>query len=73
MINDRILEQVSYFNYLGNGIGYDRKYDIYVKVGRFQTICGTINSIFNNKVRQDTNLKFYKAIAVPVLSYGCEL
>ena len=36
--SDRILEQVSHFNYLGNSIGYDGKYDIGVKLGKFQTI-----------------------------------
>ena len=32
-ISDRILEQVSHFNYLENDIGYDRKYGTDVTLG----------------------------------------
>ena len=70
MISDRILEQVSHFNYLD--ISYDRNYNIDVKLCKFQTICGPINRIFRNKIRRDTKLKLYEVIAVPELSYGCE-
>ena len=48
MISNRILEQVTHFNYIGNDISYDKNYDIDVKLGKFQTICGTINHIFRN-------------------------
>ena len=65
MINDRILEHVRHYNYLENDIRYDRNYDIDVKLGKFQTVCGTIDRISRNK--------FYKVMAVPVLSYGCDV
>ena len=65
MINGRILEQVSHFNYLGNDTGCHRNYDINVKLGKFQEIY----HIFRNKVRRDTKLKFYKVMAVPCLLY----
>ena len=42
----------------GNDIHYDRNYDIDVKLAKFQTICGTINRNFRNKVRRDTKLKY---------------
>jgi hypothetical protein len=34
-------------------------------------MCGTIKRTLTNKTRKDTQLKFYKVMAVPVL-YGCE-
>ena len=73
MINEQIVEQVCRFNYLGNDIDHGKNYDIGVKLDEFQTICDTIDRIFSNNVRRDIELKFYKAMAVPVLSYGCEL
>jgi hypothetical protein len=35
-------------------------------------MCGTIKRTLINKTRKDTQLKFYKVMAVPVLLYGCE-
>jgi hypothetical protein len=35
-------------------------------------MCGTIKRILINKIRKDTQMKFYKVMAVPVLLYGCE-
>ena len=66
IINDQILEQVSLFNNLGNYIGYDRNYDIAIKLDNFQRICGTVNRIFRSKVRRDIKLESYKVMAVPV-------
>ena len=47
--------------------------DICVKLGKFHTNCRRINCIFRNKVCWDTKLKLHKVMAVPVLSYECEL
>jgi hypothetical protein len=35
-------------------------------------MCGTIKRALINKTRKDTQLKFYKVMAAPVLLYGCE-
>jgi hypothetical protein len=35
-------------------------------------MCGTIKLTIINKTRKDTQPKFYKVMAVPVLLYGCE-
>ena len=51
MINNQILEQVNHFNYLVNDTGYHRNYDVDFKLDKFQTIYGTINRGFRNKVR----------------------
>ena len=65
MLNDRILEQVSYFIYLGNDIGYDIIYDIDVKLGKIQTICGTINRLFRNKLSRDKKIKVLQRYGSP--------
>ena len=71
MIGDRILKLVSHFNYLGNDSGYDSIYDIDVKSGKFQSIWGTVNRIFRNKVRWDIKLKFYKVMACLLYTSRC--
>lgn len=73
IINDHIIEQVNHFNYLGHDIGYDKDHDIDIKLAKFQRICGTINRTCKNKFRRDTKLKFYKVMAIPVISYGSEM
>ena len=60
MLPHEMVEQESHFINLGNDIGYDRNYDIDVKLGKFQTNCGTINHTFRNKLHRDIKLKFYK-------------
>lgn len=72
IINNRCIEQVSHFNYLGSDVGYDKDYDVDNKICKFQRVCGTINRTFRNKIRNETKLKFYKVMAVPMLAYGSE-
>jgi hypothetical protein len=36
----------------------------------FNNICGVIARTLKKKTRKETNLKFYKIMAVPVLFYG---
>ena len=48
MINSRILEQVSHFNYLEIDTGYDANY-IDFKLGKLRTMYGKINRIVRNK------------------------
>ena len=72
IINNRCIEQVNHFNYLGSDVGYDKDYDVDNKICKFQRVCGTINRTFRNKIRNETKLKFYKVMAVPMLAYGSE-
>lgn len=46
--------------------------DINHKVKKCQAICGSIRTRPNGKTRQDTQLRFYFAVALPVLMYGSE-
>ena len=39
---------------------------------RFQVICGTIKGTLGRKTGKETQLNFYKVMAVPTLLYGSE-
>jgi hypothetical protein len=57
---------------LGCDVTYDQDEDVNNKLHKFQNICGTIRRNLKRKTRKDTQLKFYKTMAVPVLMYGSE-
>jgi hypothetical protein len=63
---------VSNFNYLGCNVTYKHDEDLNDKLSKSQNICGVIRRTLNKKTRKETNLKFYKIMAVPVLIYGSE-
>lgn len=44
------MEEVRYFNYLTNVIGYDKNYYTDVKIDKSQAVCGGINRILKNKL-----------------------
>lgn len=72
IINNAAIEQVSHFNYLGCEVSYNKDNDVIQKLYKFQYMCGTISRTLKNKTRVDTQLKFYKTMAVPMLMYGSE-
>ncbi|KAJ4439494.1 hypothetical protein ANN_07618 [Periplaneta americana] len=72
IINNTVIEQVSHFKYLGCDITYDYDKDVNIKTQRFQAICGTIARNLKKKTRKETQIKFYKTMAIPSLLYGCE-
>lgn len=72
MINNKLIEQVNNFNYLGFNVSYCQKNDINIKLNRFYNMCGTIRRTLKNKTLKSTQLKFYKTMAVPMLTYACE-
>ena len=43
-----------------------------MKINRFQSMCGTIRRTLKNKTLRKTQLKFYKTMAFPMLTYACE-
>ena len=67
VLNNCILEQVSKFKYLGCTLTYNKGVDIQEKIGKFQSICGTIHRSLKQRVQRETELKFYKTMAVPIL------
>ena len=72
VLDNRILEQVSHFTYLGCDVSYEKDKEILRRVSRFQTVCGFINRTFRRRVRKDTQARLYDVMAVPLLLYGCE-
>jgi hypothetical protein len=70
--NKSIIEKVSNFNYLGCNVTHKYDEDFNDKLSKFQNICGVIARTLKMKTRKETNLKFYKIVAVPVLLYGNE-
>lgn len=72
VIDNQPVEQVSNFKYLGCEISFNDNDEVKKKLHRFQYMCGTIRRTLKGKVREDTQLKFYKTMAVPTLLYGSE-
>jgi len=72
IIENEAIEQVSHFTYLGCDITFEYENDIQHKLHKFQHICGTLRKTLKKKTRKETQLKFYKVMATPVLLYGSE-
>jgi hypothetical protein len=72
VLENTTLGQVQQFNYLGCETAFIQERDVNNKIQKFQMECGTISRTLKNKTRKDILMKFYKTMAVPVLSYGSE-
>lgn len=72
VIENRIIEQINTFTYLGCSITYGKKCEIQEKLNKFNNFCGTIRRTLGKKVRKETLMKYYKVMAIPSLLYGCE-
>jgi hypothetical protein len=72
VINNIIIEQVSSFKCLGFNVSYCRKEDINIKLNKFQRMCGTTRRTLRQKNFAKQQLKCYKIMAVPILTYTSE-
>jgi hypothetical protein len=73
VIDNKSVELMNTFNYLGTSVSYENKKDIDSKISTFIKITGMINNIFKpSKVRNNTRIKLYSTLALPVLLYGSE-
>ena len=73
VIDNKIIEQVNSFNYLGNKISYEKELDIDNKLHNYLKIIGIINNVFTpQKTLKKTRIKLYNTLALPVLLYGSE-
>jgi len=73
LIDNKIIEQVNLFNYLGNIISYERELDIDKKLNKFLKITGILNNVFRpQKAPKKTTIKLYNTLVLPVLLYGSE-
>jgi hypothetical protein len=72
-INNKILEQVNTFNYLGYYLSYEEEKYLNMKIKNFLKTTGIINQIFKpNIVSKCTRIKIYKILARQTLAYGSE-
>jgi hypothetical protein len=71
VINDKVIEQVSSFSYLGD-ISCQQMEDTSKELNKFYFMRGKIHRNFRQQIISGTQLKFYEVIADSVLIYGCE-
>src|SRR5215469_9821818 len=73
VIDNKIIEQVKSFKYLGNMISYERELDIDNKLNSYLKVTGTLNNVFRpQKTLKKTRIKLYNTLTIPVLLYGSE-
>ena len=73
VIDNKIIEQVNSFNYLGNKISYEKELDIDNKLHNCLKITGILHNVFRpQKTLKKTRIKLYNTLALPVLLYGSE-
>jgi hypothetical protein len=72
IINDKILEQVNQFHYLGCSLSYHCSNDVEFKLAKFLQLTGTIKRTIFKKVRTETVLKLYSTLILPTFLYGSE-
>ncbi|KAJ4441816.1 hypothetical protein ANN_11675 [Periplaneta americana] len=56
----------------GYDIGQDFDSDIDNKISKFNSICGTIRNTLRRKTTKETQMEFYKVMALPTVLYGSE-
>ena len=60
VIDNKIIEQVNSFNYLGNMISYEKEFYIDKKLRNYLKITGIINNVFRpQKILKKTRIKLY--------------
>ena len=72
VLDDQALDQARDFSYLGCRISFVEEDDVNEKLAKFSAVCGSIRRAIGRKTRQDTQLKFYRTMAIPLIAYGSE-
>jgi hypothetical protein len=73
LINNKTIEQVNSFNFLGNLISYENEMDTDNKLKNSLKKTGIINNVFRpKKTLKKTKIKLYNTLALPTLLYGSE-
>ena len=71
--DNKIIEHVNLYNYLGNVISYEGELDIDNKLNNFRIITYILNNVFRpQKALKKATIKLYNTMALPVLLYGSE-
>ena len=64
VVDNKIIEQVNMFNYLGNMISYEKEMDIDSKLHNYLKITGILSNVFKpQKTLTKTRLKLYNTLA----------
>jgi len=73
-MDNKIVEQVSLLNYLGNMISYEKELDNDNKLHNYLKITGILNNVFRpqKKTLKKTRIKLYNTLALPLPLYGSE-
>jgi len=73
VIDNKIIEQVFSFHYLGSLISYEKKVDIDNKLNNYLKIIGIINNVFRpQKTLKGKRIKLYNTLALPTFLHGSE-
>ena len=73
VIDNKIIEQVNLFNYLGNMIFYEGELDSQNKLNNFLKITDILINVFRpQKTLKKTRIKLHNTLALPVLLCGSE-
>ena len=71
-IDDKPVEQVDNFRFLGCDISFRSEIDIDHKITNFNRMNGTIVRTLKGKARKETLMKFYKTMSIPIITYASE-
>jgi hypothetical protein len=73
VIDNKIIEQVNYCNYLGNLYIMKRNWILITKLNKYLKITGVKNSTLNPQIIfKKTRIKLYSVLALPVLLHSSE-
>jgi len=71
VIDNKIIEKVNLFTYLGNMVSYEGELDIDNRLNNFLKITYILNNVFRpQRTLRKTRIKLKNTLALPVLLYG---
>jgi hypothetical protein len=74
VVNNKCLQQINNFQYLGCEIFYQNEKDIQQKLARLAQILGILNNTFKLTLfLKFSTMELYNAPALPILSFGREI
>jgi hypothetical protein len=72
-LNNKILERVNEFKYLGYKLSFVGELDLPGKISKYSKTMGIINNILKpSLVQKHTHIRIYKTLVCPMLCYGSE-
>jgi hypothetical protein len=72
-LNNKILERVNEFHYLGHKLSFMGELHLPGKISKYSKTMGIINNVLKPPlVQKHTRIRIYKTSARPVLCYGSE-